>query len=229
MLIMKNVCKTYNGGKDYALYNVNLHIEPQEFVFLVGPSGAGKSTFIKLLFKEINPESGTICVNGVNINELRHEEIPGLRRLLGIVFQDYRLLADRTVYENIAFALRAIEAPPSLIRHRVMHVLDLVGLRDKAHSKTTELSGGEQQRVAIARAVVNGPKLMIADEPTGNLDPETKWEIMKIFQQINNTGTTIIMATHDEDIVNNLSKRVIAIENGRIVRDQKRGSYEYQY
>ncbi len=229
MLIMKNVCKTYNGGKDYALYNVNLHIEPQEFVFLVGPSGAGKSTFIKLLFKEINPESGTICVNGVNINELRHEEIPRLRRLLGIVFQDYRLLADRTVYENIAFALRAIEAPPSFIRHRVMHVLDLVGLRDKAHSKTTELSGGEQQRVAIARAVVNGPKLMIADEPTGNLDPETKWEIMKIFQQINNTGTTIIMATHDEDIVNNLSKRVIAIENGRIVRDQKRGSYEYQY
>lgn len=228
MLKMVNVCKSYNG-QDYALYNVNLHIKPKEFVFLVGPSGAGKSTFIKLLFKEISPESGDIFVNGININELEHDDIPGLRRLLGIVFQDYRLLPDRTVYENVAFAMRVIEAPSSIIRRRVMHVLDLVGLRDKANSKTTELSGGEQQRVAIARAVVNDPKILIADEPTGNLDPETKWDIMRIFQQINDSGATIIMATHDEDIVNNLSKRVIAIDRGKVVRDQKRGGYDYQY
>ena len=228
MLKMVNVCKSYNG-QDYALYNVNLHIKQKEFVFLVGPSGAGKSTFIKLLFKEISPESGDIFVNGININELEHDDIPGLRRLLGIVFQDYRLLSDRTVYENVAFAMRVIEAPSSLIRRRVMHVLDLVGLRDKANSKTTELSGGEQQRVAIARAVVNDPKILIADEPTGNLDPETKWDIMRIFQQINDSGATIIMATHDEDIVNNLNKRVIGIDSGRVVRDQKRGGYDYQY
>lgn len=228
MLKMVNVCKSYNG-QDYALYNVNLHIKQKEFVFLVGPSGAGKSTFIKLLFKEISPESGDIFVNGININELEHDDIPGLRRLLGIVFQDYRLLSDRTVYENVAFAMRVIEAPSSLIRRRVMHVLDLVGLRDKANSKTTELSGGEQQRVAIARAVVNDPKILIADEPTGNLDPETKWDIMRIFQQINDSGATIIMATHDEDIVNNLNKRVIGIDGGRVVRDQKRGGYDYQY
>ncbi|MCQ2362455.1 MAG: cell division ATP-binding protein FtsE [Acidaminococcaceae bacterium] len=225
---MVNVCKTYNG-QEYALYNVNLHIKPKEFVFLVGPSGAGKSTFIKLLFKEINPESGDIFVNGININELEHDDIPDLRRLLGIVFQDYRLLPDRTVYENVAFAMRVIEAPSSIIRRRVMHVLDLVGLREKANSKTTELSGGEQQRVAIARAVVNDPKILIADEPTGNLDPETKWDIMRIFQQINDSGATIIMATHDEDIVNNLNKRVIGIDRGRVVRDQKRGGYDYQY
>lgn len=228
MLKMVNVCKTYNG-QEYALYNVNLHIKPKEFVFLVGPSGAGKSTFIKLLFKEINPESGDIFVNGININELEHDDIPDLRRLLGIVFQDYRLLPDRTVYENVAFAMRVIEAPSSIIRRRVMHVLDLVGLREKANSKTTELSGGEQQRVAIARAVVNDPKILIADEPTGNLDPETKWDIMRIFQQINDSGATIIMATHDEDIVNNLNKRVIGIDRGRVVRDQKRGGYDYQY
>ena len=228
MLKMVNVCKSYNG-QDYALYNVNLHIKPKEFVFLVGHSGAGKSTFIKLLFKEITPECGDIYVNGININELSHDDIPGLRRLLGIVFQDYQLLPDRTVYENVAFAMRVIEAPSPLIRRRVMHVLDLVGLRDKANSKTTELSGGEQQRVAIARAVVNDPKILIADEPTGNLDPETKWDIMRIFQQINDSGATIIMATHDEDIVNNLSKRVIAIDRGKVVRDQKRGGYDYQY
>ena len=228
MLKMVNVCKTYNG-QEYALYNVNLHIKPKEFVFLVGPSGAGKSTFIKLLFREINPESGDIFVNGININELEHDDIPDLRRLLGIVFQDYRLLPDRTVYENVAFAMRVIEAPSSIIRRRVMHVLDLVGLREKANSKTTELSGGEQQRVAIARAVVNDPKILIADEPTGNLDPETKWDIMRIFQQINDSGATIIMATHDEDIVNNLNKRVIGIDRGRVVRDQKRGGYDYQY
>lgn len=227
MLKMEHVCKSYDGKKD-ALHDVNIHILPGEFVFLVGPSGSGKSTFIKMIFKEVNPESGKIFVNGVLVNDLKHKEIPNLRRLLGIVFQDYRLLPDRTVYENVAFAMRVIEAPPMIIRHRVMHVLELVGLKNRANSKPSELSGGEQQRVAIARAFVNDPKVLIADEPTGNLDAETAWDIMKIFQAINDSGTTIVMATHDRNIVNQMGKRVIAIENGQIVRDQKRGSYGYE-
>lgn len=227
MLIMENVSKTYDGEKD-ALHDINVHILPGEFVFLVGPSGSGKSTFIKTIFKEINPDFGDVWVNGVYTNDLTHEQIPGLRRLLGIVFQDYRLLPDRTVYENVAFAMRVVEAPPMIIRRRVMYVLDLVGLKERADSKPSELSGGEQQRVAIARAFVNDPKMIIADEPTGNLDPETAWEIMKIFQAINKSGTTIIMATHDKGIVDRMGKRVIAIEDGQIVRDQKRGFYGYQ-
>lgn len=227
MLRMENVCKSYDGKK-YALRDVNVHILPGEFVFLVGSSGSGKSTFIKMIFKEVNPESGKIFVNGVLINDLKHKEIPNLRRWLGIVFQDYRLLPDRTVYENVAFAMRVIEAPPMIIRHRVMHVLELVGLKNRANSKPSELSGGEQQRVAIARAFVNDPKVLIADEPTGNLDVETAWEIMKIFQAISDSGTTIIMATHDRNIVDKMGKRVIAIEHGQIVRDQKRGCYGYE-
>lgn len=226
MLRMKNVYKSYNGD-GYALENINLHISPGEFVFLVGASGAGKSTFIKLIFREISADSGEIFVNGVakSISDLSAKDVPSLRRLLGIVFQDYRLLPDRTVFENVAFAMRVTEAPKDIISHRVRHVLDLVGLSHKADSFPNELSGGEQQRVAIARAVVNDPKLIIADEPTGNLDPETAWDIMEIFRQINEHGATVIMATHDENIVNNLNKRVITIENGHIVRDRNRGFY----
>jgi len=227
LLKMIGVCKSYNG-KAYALHDVTLHIERGEFVFLVGPSGAGKSTFIKLLFREIKPDKGSIFVNGVDIVGLTNDEVPGLRRRLGIVFQDYRLLPDRTVFDNVAFAMRVTEAPTKLIKPRVMKVLDYVGLADKAFSKSTELSGGEQQRVAIARAIVNDPKLIIADEPTGNLDPSTAMEIMDIFESIRARGATIIMATHSQDIVNALSKRVIAIDHGRIVRDEKRGRYGYE-
>jgi len=223
---MTNVCKSYNGNI-YALRDVNLHIERGEFVFLVGASGAGKSTFIKLLLREIKPDSGSIFVNGVDIVGLTNEEVPGLRRHLGIVFQDYRLLSDRTVFDNVAFAMRVIEAPARLIRPRVMKVLEYVGLSDKAFSKSMDLSGGEQQRVAIARAIVNDPKLIIADEPTGNLDRNTAMEIMSIFESIRERGATIIMATHSQEIVNSMGKRVIAIDHGRIVRDECQGRYDY--
>ena len=218
MLLMTDVSKTYPSGS-VALRDVNIHIQPGEFVFVVGPSGAGKSTFIKMLFREVIPTTGNIYVNGVDLLELKEKEIPYLRRQLGIIFQDYRLLPDRTVYDNVAFAMQVIETPYRKIKRRVMSVLDLVGLRKRANSYPTELSGGEQQRVAIARAIVNDPLLVIADEPTGNLDPETSWDIMRIFSEINESGTTIVMATHDKEIVDNMEKRVIAIEKGSIVRD----------
>ncbi len=227
MLLMSNVSKTFPGGS-VALQNINVHIEPGEFVFVVGPSGAGKSTFIKTLFREVLPTTGTIMVNGIDILALQEKEIPYMRRQLGIIFQDYRLLPDRTVYENVAFAMQVIEAPYRKIKRRVMNVLDLVGLRNRSNSYPTELSGGEQQRIAIARAIVNDPLLVIADEPTGNLDPETSWDIMEIFKEINETGTTIVMATHDKEIVDGMDKRVIAIEKGSIVRDQKHGVYGYE-
>ena len=227
MLEMTDVSKTYPGG-NVALRNINIRIEQGEFVFIVGPSGAGKSTFIKLLFREVLPTSGSIRLNDVDILNLTAKEVPYLRRQLGIIFQDYRLLPDRTVYDNVAFAMKVIEAPYRKIKRRVMNVLDLVGLRRRAYSKPNELSGGEQQRIAIARAIVNSPSLVIADEPTGNLDPETSMEIMEIFQEINNTGTTIIMATHDKEIVDSMGKRVIAIEHGEIVRDELNGVYGYE-
>ena len=227
MLEMIDVSKTYPGG-NVALHNINIRIEQGEFVFIVGPSGAGKSTFIKLLFREVLPTSGSIRLNDVDILNLTAKEVPYLRRQLGIIFQDYRLLPDRTVYDNVAFAMQVIEAPYRKIKRRVMNVLDLVGLRRRAYSKPNELSGGEQQRIAIARAIVNSPSLVIADEPTGNLDPETSMEIMEIFQEINNTGTTIIMATHDKEIVDSMGKRVIAIEHGEIVRDELNGVYGYE-
>ncbi len=224
---MSDVSKAYPNGA-LALQNVNVQIAPGEFVFVVGPSGAGKSTFIKMLFREELPTTGNIFVNGIDLLNLQDKEIPYLRRQLGIIFQDYRLLPDRTVYENVAFAMQVIEAPYRKIKRRVMNVLELVGLRNRANSYPGELSGGEQQRVAIARAIVNDPLLVIADEPTGNLDPETSWDIMEIFKEINETGTTIVMATHDKEIVDGMSKRVIAIEKGFIVRDEKNGVYGYE-
>ena len=227
MLWMSNVSKVYEGGS-VALRDVNVHIEPGEFVFVVGPSGAGKSTFIKMLFREVIPSTGSIFVNGTNILELGPKEIPYMRRQLGIIFQDYRLLPDRTVYENVSFAMEVIEAPLRKIKRRVLNVLDLVGLRSRCNAYPNELSGGEQQRIAIARAIVNDPLLVIADEPTGNLDPETSWDIMEIFKEINESGTTIVMATHDKEIVDAMAKRVIAIEDGLIVRDEKNGVYGYE-
>ena len=227
MLDLENVSKIYPGG-NVALRNISIHIDPGEFVFIVGPSGAGKSTFIKMLFREVLPSAGSIRINDVDILNLQPKEIPYMRRQLGIIFQDYRLLPDRTVYDNVAFAMQVIEAPYRQIKRRVMNVLDLVGLRRRAYAHPNELSGGEQQRIAIARAIVNSPALVIADEPTGNLDPETSREILEIFQEINNSGTTIIMATHDKQIVDSMSKRVIAIENGEIVRDELNGVYGYE-
>lgn len=227
MLIMTDVSKVYPGGS-VALQEVNVHIEPGEFVFVVGPSGAGKSTFIKMLFREVLPTTGSIFVNGTDIMALTPKEIPYMRRQLGIIFQDYRLLPDRTVYENVAFAMQVIEAPHRKIKRQVLNVLDLVGLRHRSDAYPNELSGGEQQRIAIARAIVNDPLLVIADEPTGNLDPETSWDIMEIFKEINATGTTIVMATHDKEVVDAMGKRVIAIEKGRIVRDEHEGVYGYE-
>jgi cell division transport system ATP-binding protein len=224
---MSGVSKTYRNGS-VALKNIDLHIKPGEFVFLVGPSGAGKSTFIKMLFKEVLPTTGKIYVDGVDVLALTDKEVPFLRRQLGIIFQDYRLLPDRTVYDNVAFAMQVIESPAVKTRRRVMTVLELVGLKNRANAYPAELSGGEQQRIAIARAIVNDPIMVIADEPTGNLDPETSKDIMRIFTGINESGTTIVMATHDKEIVDAMGKRVIAIENGVIVRDDAKGVYGYE-
>ena len=224
MLEMRHAGKVYPGGA-VALEDINVHIKPGEFVFLVGPSGAGKSTFIRMISREIEPTSGQILVDGVDVMKLKRGDIPYLRRQLGIVFQDFRLLNDRTAFENVAFAMQVIEAPSHKIRRRVNEVLELVGLKDRGDNYPGEMSGGEQQRVAIARAIVNDPLLVIADEPTGNLDPETSKEIMEIFTQINHNGTTIIMATHDKTMVDYMQKRVIALENGRIVRDDRKGVY----
>lgn len=227
MLEMRHAGKVYPGGA-VALEDINVHISPGEFVFLVGPSGAGKSTFIRLISREIEPTSGQILVDGVDVMKLKRGDIPYLRRQLGIVFQDFRLLNDRTAYENVAFAMQVIEAPSHKIRQRVNEVLDLVGLKGRGNNYPGEMSGGEQQRVAIARAIVNDPLLVIADEPTGNLDPETSKKIMEIFSEINSRGTTIIMATHDKTMVDYMQKRVIALENGRLVRDDRKGVYGYE-
>ena len=227
MLEMIDVSKIYPGGS-VALQDINVRIEQGEFVFIVGPSGAGKSTFFRMLFREVLPSSGKVIVNGHDLVKMTDKEIPYFRRQLGIVFQDYRLLPDRTVYDNVAFAMQVIETPYRKIKRRVNDVLDLVGLRKRAHAYPTELSGGEQQRIAIARAIVNDPILLIADEPTGNLDPETSWEIMDIFREVNKSGTTIVMATHDREIVDEMEKRVIAIEHGHIVRDDAKGVYGYE-
>ncbi|MBB6453609.1 cell division transport system ATP-binding protein [Salirhabdus euzebyi] len=227
MIEMKGVQKTYSNGVT-ALHGIDISIDQGEFVYVVGPSGAGKSTFIKMMYREVKPSGGSVFINGHDIGKIKNRQVPHLRRNIGVVFQDFKLLSKYTIYENVAFALEVIEESPKKIRRRVMDVLDMVKLKNKARFKPDELSGGEQQRVSIARAIVNNPKLMIADEPTGNLDPETSWEIMKIFEEINARGTTIIMATHSKDIVNTMKKRVIAIEHGRVVRDEQRGDYGYE-
>jgi cell division transport system ATP-binding protein len=227
MIQMREVSKTYDTGV-VALNHVNVDIKKGEFVFVVGPSGAGKSTFIKMLFREELPTEGKLLVNGHDVVHMERSEVPYLRRELGVIFQDYRLLPDKTVFENVAFALQVIEAPRRTMQRSVNSVLDVVGLRDKYRSFPSQLSGGEQQRVAIARAIVNNPSIVIADEPTGNLDPETSWDIMDIFRRINKACTTIVMATHDRNIVDTMKRRVIAIEDGRIVRDQQRGGYGYE-
>ena len=227
MIRMKNVSKIYENGA-VALDHVNIEIAKGEFVFVVGVSGAGKSTIIKMLFREELPTEGELFVNGHDVVHMDMTDVPYLRRGLGVIFQDYRLLSDKTVYENVAFAMRVIEAPRQMIQRRVNAVLDVVGLRDKYRDFPSQLSGGEQQRVAIARAIVNDPAILIADEPTGNLDPETSWDIMDIFKRINAAGTTIVMATHDKNIVDTMQRRVVAIEDGKIVRDEQRGGYGYE-
>lgn len=227
MIEMQNVYKTYPNGVK-AINGISIKINQGEFAYIVGPSGAGKSTFIKMMYREEKPSSGNIIVNGANVAKIKDSKVPIFRRHIGVVFQDFKLLPKLTVYENIAFALEVIEQSPEEIKKRVLEVLELVKLKGKMDSFPDELSGGEQQRVSIARSIVNSPKVVIADEPTGNLDPETSWEIMDIFEEINKRGTTILMATHNREIVNTIRKRVIAIENGNIVRDEVRGEYGYE-
>lgn len=227
MIDMQDVYKTYRNGIT-AANGFNVHIDAGEFLYVVGPSGAGKSTFIKMMYREVKPSKGSIIINGVNLAKLKDTKVPLLRRNIGVVFQDFKLLNTLSVYENVAFAMEVIEESPQYIKKRVMETLELVGLKHKARALPTELSGGEQQRVAIARSIVNAPKVVIADEPTGNLDPDTSWEIMKIFEEINLRGTTIVMATHNKEIVNTIKHRVIAIENGRIARDEMKGEYGYE-
>lgn len=211
-----------------AINGLTVNIKQGEFVYVVGPSGAGKSTFIKMMYREEKPTTGSINVNGLVIESLAERDVPYFRRQLGVIFQDFKLLPKLTVYENVAFALEVIEEEPEAIRERVTEVLGLVGLEGRADALPNELSGGEQQRVAIARAIVNKPKVVIADEPTGNLDIDTALDIMSIFKRINERGTTIVMATHNADIVNTIRHRVIAIEGGKIVRDEIEGGYGYE-
>ncbi|KIY20973.1 MULTISPECIES: cell division ATP-binding protein FtsE [Mesobacillus] len=227
MIDMQDVYKTYPNGI-LAANGLNVHIDAGEFLYVVGPSGAGKSTFIKMMYREEKPSKGSIVINGVNLAKLKDSKVPLLRRNIGVVFQDFKLLPTLSVYENVAFAMEVVEESPQYIKKRVMETLELVGLKHKARALPTELSGGEQQRVAIARSIVNAPKVVIADEPTGNLDPDTSWGIMNIFEEINMRGTTIVMATHNKEIVNTIKHRVIAIENGRIARDEMKGEYGYE-
>jgi len=225
MIRFKNVSKIYDNNVK-ALSDVNIDIEDGEFVFLVGPSGAGKSTFIRMLLKEVEPSTGKVIVGDTDLTNLNRKSIPYFRRKIGMVFQDFRLIPTLNVYENVAFAMKVVEASPREIRRRVPMVLSLVGLSHKYKMFPTELSGGEQQRVSLARAIVNNPSVLIADEPTGNLDPETAKEIMGLLDDVNKAGTTVLMATHAKNIVDDMKKRVIAIESGEIVRDEKRGMYE---
>ena len=224
MIVLDNVSKEYPNGV-VAISGMNLHIERGEFVFVVGDSGSGKSTLIKLLLKELEPTSGVIRVNGVNLGRMKKRAIPKYRRKVGCVFQDFRLLKDRNVYENVAFAQRVVVTPTREIRKNVPAMLSLVGLAEKYKSYPRQLSGGEQQRVALARALVNSPDILLADEPTGNLDPKTSREIMKLLEEINARGTTVLVVTHDQAIVNTLKKRVIRMQKGVIVEDAKESGY----
>lgn len=227
LIELKNVSKQYANGVQ-ALTNVNLKIEKGDFAFLVGPSGAGKSTFIKMLLKEEEPSEGKIFLDNKDITKVSRRKVPFIRRNLGVIFQDFRLLPNKTVFENVAFAMEIVEASTKDIRRQVPMVLGMVGLSERANNYPHQLSGGERQRVSIARAIVNNPAILIADEPTGNLDPETAWEIMKVLRQINRRGTTILMVTHAKDIVDVMQQRVIALEKGRIIRDEAKGAYGYE-
>ena len=224
MITLENVSKSYAKGQP-ALNDVSLHIDKGEFVFIVGNSGSGKSTLIKLLLKELEPTSGTIIVNDQNLGKMKRRKVPKYRRGVGVVFQDFRLLKDRNVYENVAFAQRVIERPNRVIKKRVPEILTLVGLAEKYKSFPRELSGGEQQRVALARALVNRPNILLADEPTGNLDPKNSLEIMKLLDEINERGTTVLVVTHNREIVNSFRKRVITMRKGVIVSDEEEGGY----
>ena len=219
MIRFKEIQKAYDNGTK-ALKGVNLRIDDGEFVFLVGPSGSGKSTIVKLITAEEAPSGGRLMVNGYNLNNIRPGQVPFMRRTLGVIFQDFRLIEKKTIQENLIFAMRAIGASPRETRKRVPYVLELVGLEQKAGCRPTELSGGEQQRVAIARALVNNPQMIIADEPTGNLDPMRSLEIMMLLERINELGTTLLVVTHERELVDRFSKRVVAIENGRIISDE---------
>ena len=222
MIEFRNVSKKYSTGTE-AVHNANFKINKGDFAFLVGTSGSGKSTLIKLILKEEEPTSGNIIINGKDTTFLKKSRVPFLRRSMGVVFQDFRLLADKTVYENVAFAMYIVKATPRHIRRQVPMVLSLVGLSEKAKMYPNELSGGEQQRVALARALVNNPSMLIADEPTGNLDPDTAWDIMTLLDDINKRGTTVVVETHAKDIVDKMRKRVIQIDKGEIIRDSKGG------
>lgn len=227
MIEMQDVWKEYGNGVT-ALQGLNVRISQGEFVYVVGPSGSGKSTFIKLMYREERPTKGHIFVGGFNIERLKNRQIPFMRRHIGVVFQDFKLLQKMTVEENVAFAMEVIEASKRLTKKRVKEVLELVGLSDKIGMLPNELSGGEQQRVAIARALVNKPSVVVADEPTGNLDPDNSWQILKLFERVNDRGTTVVMTTHNRELVNATRKRVIAIEQGQIIRDEERGDYGYE-
>jgi len=224
---MKNVKKQYKNGVT-AIHDMDLSIEKGDFVFIIGSTGCGKSTLIKMIYREEKPTSGKILVGGIDVAKLRNGKVYKLRRKLGVVFQDFKLLYKSTVYENVAFALEVFGLPKSEIHSKVLKVLELVGLKNKAKQYPTQLSGGEQQRVAIARAIVNGPKLLICDEPTGNLDEKTSMEIMTVLEEINKLGTTIIMVTHDTEIVDKMKKRTILLDSGRILKDYEKGTYKYE-
>lgn len=226
MIQLTNVSKIYSNGAR-ALVDISLKIDKGEFVFLVGPSGAGKSTLIRLLYREELPTRGQVTMNGKNLIRMHEREVPQLRRNIGVVFQDFRLLPTKTVFENVAFALEVIGVGRREVQKRTMAAIELVGLGKKEKAFPNELSGGEQQRVSVARAIVNNPALLVADEPTGNLDPETAWDIMELLHNINRRGTTVVMATHARDIVDQMQKRVIAIEDGKVARDEQRGAYGY--
>lgn len=227
LIEIRNVKKQYKTGVT-AIYDLSLNIEKGDFVFIIGSTGCGKSTLIKMLYREEKPTSGKINIGGLDVGKLKNSKVFKLRRKIGVVFQDYKLLSKSTVYENVAFALEVLGQPKSEIYSKVLKALDLVGLKHKANNYPHQLSGGEQQRVAIARSIVNGPKLLICDEPTGNLDEATSMEIMRVLEEINKMGTTIIMVTHDTKIVNKLKKRTILLDSGRILRDFEKGTYNYE-
>lgn len=226
MILLDRVTKTYARRGDAALQRISLHIEPKEFVIVVGPSGAGKSTLLKLLTREEKPTSGKIIIGGIDYSRLKDRDVPKLRRRIGVVFQDFKLLPNKTVFENVAFALEIVGMSNREIKHTVPKVLNIVGLKGKEKSYPRELSGGERQRVAIARAIIRQPKILIADEPTGNLDPKHAWDVIKVLEKINKYGTTVLLTTHNQEIVNKLKRRVVTIKDGQIISDKANAEYE---